>query len=137
MLFDPVSHLVQGPTGSLAVSPDDEISRKLVMLIEGEVEGLGPAAAAAKIGLSKQRYYQLRAAFLQRGAIALRSGQRGPKTRSRRTDEAVRQIIRQRFLDPDASTDVLAQKLRQCGVPISTRSVERVIAEFGLQKKTP
>ena len=42
----------------------------------------------------------------------------------------------QRFLDPQASTAVIAQKLRQTGLPISNRSVERVIAEFGLQKKT-
>ena len=32
--------------------------------------------------------------------------------------------------------DVIAQKLRQTGFPISTRSVERVIGDFGLQKKT-
>jgi hypothetical protein len=106
------------------------------MLLEGEVEGLGPVAAAAKFGFSKQRYFQLRTAYLERGAIALLSDKRGPKKRSRRTDEAVRQIIRQRFLDPDASAAVIAQKLRQSGLLISTRSVERVIAEFGLQKKT-
>jgi hypothetical protein len=45
-------------------------------------------------------------------------------------------VIRHRFLDPDASAEVIAQKLRQCEWPISTRSVERVIEQFGLQKKT-
>jgi hypothetical protein len=134
--FDPNSHRLSGPAGSIAVPPDDEITHKLVMLFEGEIEGLGPLAAAAKFGFSKQRYFQLRAAFLQRGAFALLSHKRGPKKRSRRTDETVRQIIRHRFLDPSASSDVIAQKLRQTGLVISTRSVERVIAEFGLQKKT-
>ena len=136
MYFDPASHQLLGPAGSLQVPPDDELTRKLAMIIEGDLEGLGPRAAAAKFGFSKQRYFQLRAAFLERGAAALLSSKRGPKTRSRRTDEAVRQIIRQRFLDPQASAAVIAQKLRQTGLPISTRSVERVIAEFGLQKKT-
>ena len=60
---------------------------------------------------------------------------RGPKHNYRRTDELVRQVIRHRFLDPEASADVIAQKLRQTGLPISTRSVERVIADYGLQKK--
>jgi hypothetical protein len=46
------------------------------------------------------------------------------------------QVIRHRFLDPQASPDVIAQKLRQTGFEISTRSVERVISEYGLQKKT-
>jgi hypothetical protein len=48
----------------------------------------------------------------------------------------VRQVIRHRFLDPDASEEVIAQKLRQSGWEISIRSVQRVVEEFGLQKKT-
>ena len=136
MNFDTRSHQIRGPAGSLVVPENDEITFKLFMLCEGEAEGAGPLAAAAKFGFSKQRYFQLRAAFLERGALALQNHKRGPKTRSRRTDEVVRQIIRQRFLDADASADVIAQKLRQTGLVISRRSVERVIAEFGLQKKT-
>ena len=71
-----------------------------------------------------------------RGAAALQSRKRGPKTHYRRTAEVVRQVIRHRFLDPDASTEVIAQKLSQGGWEISIRSVQRVIEEFGLQKKT-
>ena len=136
MQFDPSSHTVSGPGGSLVVPPDDEVARKLLMLLEGECEGLGASAAAAKYGFTKQRYCQLRAAFLAHGSAALHSRKRGPKTPSRRTPEAVRQVVRLRFLDPDAPADVLAQKLRQTGLPISTRSVSRTIAEYGLQKKT-
>ncbi len=125
-----------GSDGSLEVLLDDEITHKLCMLIEGECEGLGPSQAAHKYDFSRQRYFQLRTAFAEQGAIALRSQKRGPKRHYRRTHEVVRQIIRHRFLDPHASADVIAQKLRQCGLAISTRSVERVIQEFGLQKKT-
>lgn len=135
--FNLESRALIGPDGSLDVPPDDEITLKLSMLIEGECEGLGPSQAARKYDFSKQRYFQLRMAFGEHGAIALRSQKRGPKSNYRRTHEVVRQIIRHRFLDPDASADVIAQKLRQCGLDISTRSVERVIQEFGLQKKTP
>jgi hypothetical protein len=136
MLLDLASHALVGEHGSLLVIPDDEITLKLAMLIEGECEGLGPLRAAEKYHYSKQRYFQLRARFLAHGAQALQSRPRGPKRNYRRTDELVRQVIRHRFLDPDASPDVIAQKLRQTGFTISTRSVERVIAEFGLQKKT-
>jgi hypothetical protein len=128
--------VLRGQRGSLTVRQEDEVTRKLVMLIEGECEGLGPLQAAAKYGYTKQRYFQLRAAYLQQGAAALVSQRRGPKTRYRRTSELVRQIVRHRFLDPDASPAVIGQKLRQTGLVISTRSVERVIAEYGLQKKT-
>ena len=44
--------------------------------------------------------------------------------------------LRHRFLDPDASAEVIAQKLSQNGWEISIRSVQRVIEEFGVQKKT-
>ena len=125
-----------GPSGSLDVPPDDEITRKLAMLIEGQCQGLGPLQAARKFGLSKQRYFQLRHAFTTHGAHALRSHPRGPKRNYRRTDEVVRQAIRHRFLDPEASADVIAQKLRQAGWVISTRSFERIIEHYGLQKKT-
>lgn len=136
MRFDVQTKAIVGDHGSLDVGEDDEISRKLAMLIEGECEGVGPVKAAEKYGLTKQRYFQLRAAYQKDGAIALLSKSRGPKTKYRRTDELQRQVIRHRFLDPDASADVIAQKLRQTGFVISTRSVERVIADYGLQKKT-
>ncbi len=135
--FDLDQQTLVGSAGSLLVLDDDEITRKLAMLIEGECEGLGPIKAAQKFSFSKQRYFQLRGTFHEHGALALRSQKRGPKRNYRRTEEVVRQIIRHRFLDPDASADVIAQKLRQAALSISTRSVERVIEQFGLQKKTP
>ena len=134
--FDLKKQALVGPSGRLVVPRDDEITRKLSMLIEGECEGLGPTQAARKFGFSKQRYFQLRAAYAEVGAAALQSHKRGPKTHYRRTAEVVRQVIRHRFLDPDASAEVIAQKLSQSGWEISIRSVQRVIEEFGLQKKT-
>ena len=135
--FDGERARVVGAAGRLEVPDDDEVTRKLAMLVEGCCEGLGATRAARKYGYSTSRYYQLLAAFRTGGAVALKNGKRGPKTHYRRTHEVVRQVIRHRFLDPDASADVIAQKLRQCGRPISTRSVERVIEDYGLQKKTP
>ena len=61
--FDLDKHVLVGPGGSLSVREDDEITRKLLMLMEGECEELGPLEAATKFGFSKQRYFQLRTAF--------------------------------------------------------------------------
>ena len=135
MEMQPGQMRFEGPQGVLPVLEHDEIALKLAMLYEGECES-GPSRAARKFGYSKQRYYQLLELFRARGAAALASQKRGPKTQYRRTPEVVRQVIRYRFLDPDASPAVLAQKLRQTGWPIATRSVERIVEEFGLQKKT-
>ena len=125
-----------GSRGALDITDNDEVTGRLAMLIEGECEGLGPIKAARKFGFSKARYFQLRQSYREKGALGLICKQRGPKTRYRRTGELIRQVIRYRFLDPDTSADVIAQKLRQTGFVISTRSVERVIADYGLQKKT-
>jgi hypothetical protein len=126
-----------GPSGALPLSAHDEVTCKLAMLIAGECLGLGPVESAKVFGYSKQRYFQLRDAFAQQGAAALVNHTPGPARRYRCTEEAVRQAIRHRFLDPEASPEVIAQRLSQTGLPISTRSVERIIARFGLQKKTP
>jgi transposase len=136
MQFNPQTQRLVGSHGSLPVTAGDEVARKLAMLIEGECEGLGPSHAAEKFGYTKQRYFQLLHAYQEIGSPALISKRRGPQRNYRRTSELVRQVIRHRFLDPLATPAVIAQKLRQTGFTISIRSVERVIAEFGLQKKT-
>lgn len=130
------SFTLEGAGGTLSIDPKDEVAKKLAMLFEGECGGLGPTAAAAKYGYSKQRYYQLLHRYRREGSQGLKNRKRGPKTNYRRTDEVVRQVVRHRFLDSEASSDVIAQKIRQCGLTISVRSVERVIQTYGLQKKT-
>lgn len=134
--FDPEKRVLVGPGGEMPVAANDEVSRKFLMLIEGECGEAGPLAAARKFGFSKQRYFQLRTAFHESGMAALENQKRGPKTNYRRTSEVVRQVIRHRFLDPQASPEVIAQKLVQGGYKISIRSVARIIADYALQKKT-
>ena len=134
--YDSAIQTIVGPAGSLPVLGDDEIAQKLLMLIEGQCSPLGPQQAAAKFGFTKQRYDQLLKVYSLQGASALASRKRGPQRNYRRTAEAVRQVIRHRFLDPDASAAVIAQKLTQSSFTISVRSVDRIIEDFGLQKKT-
>jgi hypothetical protein len=135
-MFEITPEAFVGPHGSLSIDPDDEVSVKLAMLVKGECGGIGPSQAAQEFGFSRQRYFQLRNLFQAHGAAGLISDRRGPRTNYRRTREVVCQVVRYRFLDPDLSGEVIAQKLRQNGFAISTRSVDRILAEFGLQKKT-
>jgi hypothetical protein len=120
----------------LNIAADDKTMRKLMMLIEGTY-GIGIQASIQKYGYSEQRYHQLLNGFKQRGIDALIDRKRGPKSNHVRDDKVISQIIRLRFLDPEASAGVIAQKLRQTGLQVSVRSVERTITEYGLQKKTP
>lgn len=136
LVFDRDQHRLVGPHGSLPVLKEDDITRKLAMLIEGECDALGSRQAAETFGFSKSRDSQIRQTFRLHGAKALASKKRGPKRPYRRTQEVTRHVIRHRFLDPDATAEVIAQTIRQTGLTISTRSVERVIEDLGLHKKT-
>jgi hypothetical protein len=125
-----------GERGDLLLPEHDEVSYRLAMLIVGQCGGQGVTYAANQFKFSRQRYYQLLDLFQEHGALGLAPGTRGPKTDYRRTEQIVRLVIRHRFLDPDMSVEVIAQKLRQAGHSISQRSIERTIADYGLQKKT-
>ena len=127
---------IDGPAGSLPVKLEDKLARQLAMLFESKCLGLGPTKAAQKYGYSKQRFFQILNAFIKGGSQALIPKKTGPKTNYVRTENVVTQIIRHRFLDPDANAEVIAQKLKQTGIKVSQRTVERTITEYGLQKKT-
>ena len=131
--YTPQGWSLSGPQGHLLVPEQDDITPKLAMLFEAHCEGRRVSDTIKKFGYSKQRYYQLLHLFEQKGASALQNQKRGPKSNYRRTQENVRQVIRHRFLDPNTSPEVIAQKMRQSDIQISTRSVDRVIQDFGLQ----
>lgn len=105
------------------------------MLIEGTY-GIGVKKSIEKYGYTEQRYYQLKKDFMEKGSEALIDQKRGPKDKHIRKKQVDMQIIRMRFLDPNASAAVITQKLNQTGIKISQRSVERTVTEYGLQKKT-
>jgi len=134
--FDPQTAQLTGPAGSLPVAATDDLARRFLMIIEGQCLEDQIGAIAQKYGYCRQRYYQILAAYQQGGLPALQTKKTGPKSNYRRTGQVVRQILRYRFLDPDASPEVIAQKLRQTHFSLSLRSIERVIADYGLQKKT-
>ena len=126
----------EGPIGSLPIIENDHVARKLAMLFEGRCLGLGPTKAARKYGYTKQWYFKILDAYLENGSAALIPKPRGPKNNYIRTENVVTEVIRHRFLDPDANCAVITQKMKQTGIKVSQRSVERIINEHGLQKKT-
>jgi hypothetical protein len=118
----------------LNISTSDVVSLKFMMLVEG-VYGKGVKHSIEKYDYTEQRYYQVLKDFRREGSQALIEKKRGPKQASVRIETVVQQIIRYRFLDPESSPKVIAQKLQQTGFSVSIRSVERTIQEFGLSKK--
>jgi len=91
---------------------------------------------ARKYNYTKEHFHVIYRKYKKRGSAALADNPQGPKRNYKLTEEVTKQIIRHRFLDPEASCEVIAQKMQQAGYDISQRSIERKIQAFGLQKKT-
>ncbi len=126
----------EGASGYLPILPNDELTRKLAMLIIGKCGCESIERIAAKYGYTQQRYFQLRAQFLEKGAKALISSKRGLKPSSELDQNVICRIIRMRFLNPRIGTSAIVQVLQKQGYHISRRMVERVIAKFGLEKRS-
>ena len=120
---------------SLNIQENDKAVQKFLMLIEGQntVE-LDPIIE--KYGYSRQRYYQLLRDFRQRGMKALVDKKPGPKSASLEIDHLTNWVIRYKFQDPKIAAAVIAQKLRQQGFRVSLRTIQGIIENYGLQKKT-
>ena len=127
--------VIEGIRGRvLEIDSDDSTAMKMAMLFEGTCN-LSVIEASEKYGYSLPRYFQLQKNFKEQGSTALINKKRGSDKQPIRTKEVVNQIIRLRFLDPFSSAGVISQKMKQNGYKVSTRSVERTITEYGLQKK--
>ena len=116
------------------IDEKDSMCKRLAMLIEGHCT-IGVKASIQKYGYTEQRYYQLLKKYKEGGSKALLEKKPGSDKQPVRTRDTLNQIIRLRFLDPFASSDIIAQKLKQTGHRVRKRSVERTITEYGLQKK--
>ena len=127
--------IIKGVKGKdFIIDTNDKFSIKMAMLFEAHCT-IGVKQAIEKYGYTEQWYYQLLKTYNESGSEGLREKKRGSDKRPVRDKEVTNQIIRERFLDTQASAEVISQKLKQNGYAVSVRSVERTITEYGLQKK--
>lgn len=120
----------------MMIASKDSIAWKLSMLFEAATSSSEKIEDIAKnYGYTREHFYVIKNIYDKHGSIGLMDKPKGPKSNYRRTNEIKKLIIRHRFLDPEASCEVIAQKMQQAGNNISQRSVERTINEYGLQKK--
>lgn len=134
-MAEPNNQLPDLDPGKLNIGEHDKTARKFMMLVEGTF-GIGVKASIKKYGYTEQAYYKIKKSFLENGSEGLVNQKTGPKENHVCTNHVEMQIIRLRFIDPDDTVGVIAQKLQQMGTTVSKRSVERTITKYGLQKKT-
>ena len=65
--FDPATHQLTGPGGSLPIPPTDQQAHRFLMLMEGQCLQANISDVAQKYGYCRQRYYQLLKDFAHGG----------------------------------------------------------------------
>jgi transposase len=127
-------HEITGPGGTLPLRPGDEAAADLVMLIEGETSGRALDEVLADFGRSRSTYYEKLRRFRDQGLEGLLARPPGPRTSWRRPLEVVRYVVTTRLRHPDRSPAAIAAELASLGHPVSVRSVERTLTQFGLTR---
>ena len=118
----------------LEIRPQDEAALDLVMLVEGETSGRVLEDVLRQYGRSRSTYYEKLRRFREGGIEGLLSRPPGPRSAWRRPLEVVRFIVTSRLRHPDRSASVIAEDLAKHGHPVSVRSVERTLGQFGLTR---
>ncbi len=127
--------IVSGPKGEICITNDDKIAYRFIMLIEEACESKSALEIAKKYGFSLSRFKQIKKDYKEGGAEKLSLQKTGPKTNYRRTENIEKKVIHLRYLDNEMSPEVIKQRLEQDGYAISVRSINRIIENYGLQKK--
>lgn len=128
------THEIKGPGGVLPIRPEDEAALDLVMLVEGETSGRDLDQVLLQYGRSRSTYYEKLRRFREQGLEGLLARPPGPRAPWRRPLEVVRFIVTTRLRNPDRTASEIAQELSSRGHPVSLRSVERTLTQFGLTR---
>lgn len=116
---------------------EDEASVDLAMLIAGETSGRPLDEVLEAFGRSRSTYYEKLRRFRDQGVSGLLARPPGPRNAWRRPLEVLRFVVRARLRDPDRSAASIAEDLARQGHPVSVRSVERTLTQFGLTRRPP
>jgi transposase len=128
-------HAVRGPGGVLPLRAEDEPALDLIMLVEGETSGRPLDEVLTQYGRSRSTYYEKLRRFRDAGLAGLMSRPPGPRSPWRRPLEVVRFIVTTRLRHPGRSAASIAEDLAKLGHPVSVRSVERTLTQFGLTRR--
>ena len=130
----PPVHEIRGPGGVLPIRPEDEAALDLVMLVDGETSGVELDDVLRKYGRSRSTYYEKLRRFREQGLGGLLSRPPGPRAPWRRPLEVIRFIVTTRLRNPERSASSISEELARQGHPVSARSVERTLSQFGLTR---
>lgn len=127
--------VVKGDRGDFEIGLKDSLQRRYELVRELRLSAEPKEEICKKYGYSRIMGYHYEKAWDEKGWEGLMDKPRGPKTRSRRTEEVERRILKIRFKEPEKDMYDIVNVLRDEGYGISARSVARVLSEHGVTLK--
>ena len=127
--------VVKGDRGDFVIDLEDSLQRRYELVRELKLSAESKERICRKYGYSRIMGYLLEKAWDGKGWEGLMDKPKGPKTKTKRTEDVEKRVLDLRFKDPGKDMYDIADILRAEGYDISARSVARVLSEHGVTLK--
>lgn len=127
--------LVKGDREDFEIDLDDSLQRRYELVRELKLSAEPKEEICKKYGYSRIMGYYYEKAWDEKGWEGLMDKPKGPRTKTKRTEEVERRVLDIRFRNPGKDMYDIAEILKSEGYDISARSVARVLSEHGVTLK--
>jgi transposase len=128
--------IIKGEKGRIfKIDLKDQIQKRYELVRELNLSSKKREEICTKYGYSRKTGNEYLNAWEEKKWEGLKDNPRGPKTKSKRTEEIEKRIVDIRFKDPEKDMYDIAKILESEGYKISARSVGRVLSEHGITLK--
>jgi len=128
--------IIKGEKGrTFKIDLKDPIQKRYELVRELNLSSKKREEICTKYGYSRKTGNEYLNVWEEEKWDGLKDNPRGPKTKSKRTEEIEKRIVDIRFKDPEKDMYDIGKILESEGYKISARSVGRVLSEHGITLK--
>jgi transposase len=128
--------IIEGEKGrKFQIDLEDPIQKRYELVRELKLSSKKREEICKKYGYSRKTGNEYINAWDEERWEGIKDDARGPKSKSKCTDEVEKRIVDIRFKNPEKDMYDIEQVLKSEGVEISARSVARVLSEHGITLK--
>lgn len=128
--------LIKGEKGrTFEINLENPFQKRYEMVRELSLSSKPRKDICAKYSYSRKTGNEYLNAWKEKGWEGLKDDPRGPKTKSKRTDELVKRVLDIRFKDREKDMYDIAKILNSESYEISARSIARILSEHGITLK--
>ena len=129
------SIVVKGDRGGFEIDLEDSLQKRYELVRELKLSAEPKEEICKKYGYSRIMGYHYEKRWDEKGWEGLVNKPKGPKSKTRRTEDVEKRVLDIRFKDPEKDMYDIADILRKEGHEISARSIARVLSEHSVTLK--